>query len=237
VTHVTCNVRINMKRIFEFITKANQVLLFLAVLAVFAFATYLIYQDSSRSYQTPHVSVAQTPEALKKVVVDDVRLLGNVSGVYVFGVVKREVAPSGENEVNTKRKMDFGSFSRDNESGQIVNAVFSKDGRKVKTLLEADGLVLSHSIHGDYRAGKFKAFLFLCATEDTDGNHLLDSNDRNDLYIISDDLTKPDIIIHGALSYDITSDTHLIVKTRDHGELQFTDVNIETLEQKEVKWK
>jgi hypothetical protein len=226
-----------MKRIYEFITKANQVLLFLAVLGVSAFVTYLVYQDSSRHYQPPHVSIAQTPEALKKVVVDDVRLLGSFSGIYVFGVIKREVAPNGQPESNRKLKMDSSFSSREGDSGQIVNVVFSKDGRKVKTLLEADGLVLSHHLNGDYRADKFKAFLFLCATEDTDGNHVLDSNDRNDLYIISNDLVKPDIVIHGVLGYDIVSDTRLVVKTRDHDELHFTDVDIETLEKKEVKWK
>lgn len=226
-----------MKRIYEFITKTNQILIFLATLGVLAGITYLFYQATSTRYQPPHVAIAQTPEEIKRVVVDDVRFLGDSSGIYIFGIIKREVAPSGQPTRRGEAKV-FGSFSgSERENGEIVNVVFSKDGRKVKTLLEADGLVLSYAFSGQYRAEKFKPLLFSCVTEDTDGNHVFDKNDRNDLYIVSDDLGKPDMVIHGLLGYDIVSNSRIIIKTREHDILHFYDIDTDTSERKEVIWK
>lgn len=221
-----------MKRIYEFITKANQVLLFLLIIGGTAFISYMIY-ESSRPHEPPHVAVAQTTEEAKGSIVEDVRFLGLRSGLYVFGIEKRVVSPSKEPLI----KRSVGYLGEGGEAGQTVNVVFSKGEQRIRALLQNDGLVLSYDVVEVPPAEKFKALLFLCVTEDTDGNHRLDGNDRNDLYIVSDGLEKPDLVVKEVSAYRSTSPTRLVVKTGKGNDPRFWDVDTESQEKKEIAWK
>jgi hypothetical protein len=65
------------------------------------------------------------------------------------------------------------------EPGEIVNVIFVKGGQRVKTLLVNDGLVLSHYVSGRYQSERLQPLLFLRASEDTDGNHILNKNEES----------------------------------------------------------
>jgi hypothetical protein len=217
-----------MKRIYNFITKANQVLLFLVLVGCPILIWYLF---QCRGYEPAQVPVAQSAEEAKESVVKDVRFLGQSSGIYVFGIVKHIVRKE------PSRNGLLASASLGNEelrSGEIVNVSFSRGEQRLRTLLQNDGLILSENVDRD---NKFKALLFNCITEDTDGNHRLDVSDRNDLYIVSEDLDKPDFVIKGALEFRVTSATHLLVKTQEDLGLRFWDVDVEASTKKEVAWK
>ena len=222
-----------MKRLFDFLVKTNQVLLFLTLVGAIGLAIYIFYQTTATHYEPPHVSIAQTPEEEKKVVVSDVRFLGESRGIYLFGIVKHEIAEPGPGGMRM-----ISSLSREYDEGQIVNVVFSKDSKRVKTLLKADGLVAENNLTGQYSSDtNFTPYLFMCVTEDTDGNHVLDTRDREDLYIVARDLSTPDIVIKGASSFNVISATHLVVKTGTGEKVQFLDVDTEHATQKEVEWK
>lgn len=228
-----------MKRIYDWITKANQVLLFFAILGGMTLILYTIYQ-TTRRYVPPHVSVAQTAEQAKGSVVEDVTFLGPTSGLYVLGIVKRVVTAGGEPWLRPSMSY-LGKGGGD--SGETVNIVFSKGEQRVRTLLPKDGLVLSHNAYtvlgmpGERPPDKFKALLFLCVTEDTDGNHRLDQNDRNDLYVVSGGLENPDIVVQGILDHRTVSPTHVVVKTGESKAVRFWDIDIETQARKEIIWK
>lgn len=222
-----------MKRLFDFLIKANQVLLFLILLGAIALAIYIFYQTTADHYEPPHVSIAQTPEEEKKVVVSDVRFLGESKGIYLFGIVKREIAEPGQGGMRM-----INSLSRGYDEGQIVNVVFSKGSKTVKTLLKADGLVVDNNLSGqNYSDTNFTPYLFMCVTEDTDGNHVLDTRDREDLYIVARDLSTPDVVIKGASGFNVISATHLVVKIGTGEKVQFLDVDTEHETQKAVEWK
>jgi hypothetical protein len=119
----------------------------------------------------------------------------------------------------------------------MVNVIFSKGDQRVRTLLQNDGLVLSNNIYFEQKPEKIKALLFNCVTEDTDGNHRLDENDRNDLYVLSEGLEKPDLVIKGVRAHRTISPTHLIVETGDPNDPHVSDVDIVTQAQKEIVWK
>lgn len=222
-----------MKRLFDLITKANQILLFLALLGIIGGTIFIIYQENSDHYQPPHVAVAQTPEEEKKTVVEDVRFLGESGDVYVFGIVKREVAKHEQTGIRMISNLS-GEYSDD----QIVNVIFSNGSKKLKTLLKDDGLVVENNLSGHYYSDtNFTPYLFMCVTEDTDENHVLDRRDREDLYIVARDLSKPDIVIKQVSGFDIISATHLVVKTCTGDAAHFLDVDTEGLTQKEIKWK
>jgi hypothetical protein len=221
-----------MKRVYDWITKANQVLLFFVIIGGTTLFFYLMYR-STRPYETPHVSVAQTAEEAKESVVRDVVFLDQSSGIYVLGVVKRVVIPRKEPWL---RPSVAYLGSGDENSGQTVNIVFSKGERRIRTLLEKDGLVLYHNSYREQRK-EFDALLFTCITEDTDGNHLLDEKDRNDLYIVSEGLEKPDLVVKGVLEHRVISPTHLVVKTGEPKVARFWDIDTEAQSQKEILWK
>src|SRR4051812_32273288 len=136
-----------MKRIYNWITKANQILLFFAILGGMFLVSYMTYQ-SFRRYEPPHVSVTQTAEEAKGSVVEDVEFLGQSSGLYMFGIVKRLVTPAGE---PWGRSTAYLGKAHDG-GGETVNIVFSKGTQRVRTLLQQDGLILSHNLYDDRRA-------------------------------------------------------------------------------------
>lgn len=223
-----------MKRLFDLIIKINQILLFLALLGMIGGIIFIIYQLKSEHYQPPQVAVAQTSEGEKKTAVEDVRFLGESGDIYVFGIVKREVAKYEQ----TGMRMINSLSDRDNE-GQIVNVVFSKGSKRVKTLLKDEGLVIENNLYDRYNYSdtNFTPYLFMCVTEDTDGNLVLDGRDREDLYIVARDLNKPDMVIKGASSFNVVSATHLLVKTGTGDAVHFMDVDTERQTQKEIEWK
>ena len=222
-----------MKRIYEFITKANQVLLFFAIIGGTVLILYFVW-EAFRPHEPPHVAVAQTAEEAKGSIVEDVRFLGrSESGLYLFGIEKRVVSPGREPLL----KRSVGYLGSGEEAGQTVNVVFSKGEQRIRALLQNDGLVLSHDVFAVPPSERFKALLCLCVTEDTEGNHRLDGNDRNDLYIVSDGLEKPDLVVKEVSSYRATSPTRLVVKTGKGNDPRFWDVDTETQEKKEIAWK
>jgi hypothetical protein len=221
-----------MKRIYDWITKANQVLLFFVMIGGTALVSLLIYQ-SFRRYEPPHVSVAQTPEEAKESVVQDVVFLGQSSGIYVVGIMKRVVTAGTEPWL----RPSVGHLGKgDENSGQIVNVVFSRGEQRIRTLLEKDGLVLSNNMYEPSRKEN-KTLLFSCVTEDTDGNHRLDEKDRNDLYVVADGLGKPDMVVKGVSAFRVIGPTHLVVQTGEGGAARFWDLDTESQSQKEIVWK
>lgn len=225
-----------MKRIYDWITKANQVLLFFLILGIALWISYFVYDTYQRrhSYEPPSVAIAQSAEEAKKSVINDVTFLGESSGVYVFGLKKRVIT------AEQWRKESSGFLgSEDNASipAEIVNVVFSRGDQPLKTLLTHDGLVVEKDVFAKYDSQNIKASLFRCVTEDTDGNHKLDENDRTDLYVVAEALDQPDLVVKGVIGYRMISVTHLIAKTDESKVIRFWDINIQTQAKKEIPWK
>jgi hypothetical protein len=224
-----------MKRIYEWITKANQVLLFFLIIGAVVGISYLFY-DSYRTrhmFDAPSVPIAQTAEEAKSSVVQDVRFLDEYDGIYVFGLTKRVILSESD-----RRRLLSASLGNEEmrDPGQTVNVVFSRMEQPVRKLLQNDGLILSHSIakHG---SEKLKASVFLCITEDTNGDRRLDENDRKDLYVVSEGLDKTNLVIKEGVQERVISATHLIAKTTESDGIHFWDVDIETQTKKEITWK
>ncbi|HEV2806575.1 MAG TPA: hypothetical protein VGW57_16740 [Chthoniobacterales bacterium] len=222
-----------MKRLYEWITKANQVLLFLVLLGAAAYVAGFFYDLKKRRWEPPSVAVAQTAEEAKSSVVLEVRFLGQVSGIYVFGLMKRVVV---DEQAWLRASASLGSEDS-RYPGYMVNVVFSKGDQPLRKLLPKDGLVLSDYLLNEQDPYKFSASRFTCVTEDTDGNHQLDEKDRNDLYIISANLDRPDMVFNGVLGDRVISPTHIMVKTGTAKDPHFWDVDVETQAKKEIPWK
>jgi hypothetical protein len=221
-----------MKRLYEWITKANQVLLFFLIIGVAILISQFVY-DRFRPYEQPHVSIAQSAEEAKSNVVQDVLFLKNDAGVFVFGLMKRVIVAD---ESSWRRTAYLGNEELAYPGG-MVNVVFSKEGQPLRKLLQRDGLVLSHAIFVEYEHQKMKASLFVCVTDDTDGNHRLDKNDRNDLHVVFEDLSKPTLVVNGVSEHWVISPTHLVVKTAESTAPHFWDIDLETQAKKEIAWK
>jgi hypothetical protein len=135
-----------MKRIYEWITKANQVLLFFLIIGAAVGISYLFYDlyRTRHVFDEPSVAIAQTAEEAKTSnVVQEVRFFDEYDGIYVFGLVKRFILDASD-----KRRLLSSSLGNEEvrDPGQIVNVVFSKAEQPVRKLLPNDGMILSHSI-------------------------------------------------------------------------------------------
>lgn len=220
-----------MKRIYNWLTKANQVLLFLVLLGGIVLICYGLYTQSGR-YEPPHVAIAQTPEEAGKSVVEDINFLGRSSaGIYVLGLVKHIVKP--ERERWGRSVAYLGSA----EQGQIVNIVFSKGDHRIRTLLPRDGLVLRNNAGDEKDRDAIKVLTFDCVTEDTDGNHRLDDDDRHDLYLVAEGLERPDTVVTAVLEYRSIAPGRLMVKTKEGEVIRFWDIDTSTQARAEIVWK
>jgi hypothetical protein len=224
-----------MKRIYEWITKANQVLLFFLIIGAAVGISYLFYDlyRTRHIFDAPSIPIAQSAEEAKTTVTEDVRFLDEYDGVYVFGIMKRMIL-----DETARRRLLSGSLGNEETPypGQMVNVIFSRAEPPIRKLLQNDGLILSHSI-AKHTSEKLKASVFLCVVEDTNRDRRLDENDRKDLYVLAESLDKPDLIIKGGSEQRLISPTHLIVKTTESDGIHFWDVDIETQAKKEIAWK
>jgi hypothetical protein len=219
-----------MKRIYSWLTKANQVLLFFVLLGGIVLICYGLYVQSGR-YDPPHVTVAQTPQEAEKSIVEDIHFLGRSStGIYVLGLVKHMVKP--EREPWGRSVAYLGSP----EQGQIVNVVFSKGDRRIRTLLPRDGLVLRNNAGDEKDRDTIKMLTFDCVTEDTDGNHRLDDNDRHDLYLVAEGLERSDMVVAAVVDYRPVAPGRLIVKTKEGEVIRFWDIDTSTQAKAEIVW-
>jgi hypothetical protein len=220
-----------MKRIFNWLTQANQVLLFFVLLGGIALISYGLYQ-SSRRYEPPHVEIAQTPEQARKSMLEDVDFLGrSTSDIYILGLIQHMVKPE------TEPWGTSAAYLGRAESGQTVNIAFSKGDHRLRTLLPKDGLVLYNNVLDQADRDKLKTLLFGCVTEDTDGNHRLDANDRTDLYLVAEGLDAPDMVIKGVTQYRAAAPGHLVVKTKEGEAIRFWDIDTATRAKTEIVWK
>src|SRR5437764_12487562 len=182
-----------MKRLYDWITKANQVLLFFLIIGGAVGISYLFYDcyRSRHMFEPPRVAIAQSAEEARSSVVQDVRFLDEYDGIYVFGLMKRMIV-----DESARSRLPTSSLGNEEVAypGQMVNVVFSRAEQPIRKLLQNDGLILSHSI-AKHTSEKLKASVFLCITEDTNGDRRLDENDRKDLYVVSESLDKPDLVI------------------------------------------
>ena len=224
-----------MKRLYEWITKANQVLLFVLIVGIALFLLYFFYDayQTRHVFEPPSVTIAQSAEQAEASLVEEVRLLEEYAGIYVFGIMKRMIL-----DESAQKRLLAGSLGNEEIAypGHMVNVVFSRAEQPVKRLLQNDGLVLSHRIAKD-KFEKLNASVFLCVTEDTDGDHRLDAKDRKDLYVVSENLDRPDLVIRGGSDYWVVSPTYLAVKTMESDGIHFWEFDIESQAKREISWK
>lgn len=227
-----------MKRLYNFITKANQVMLFVAAMVLVGIAAYKIIAECSRDeWGGPQVSIARTPEEHGKIKIDDVRLLGKYADSYVFGVIKGMIEARGEadGDISSAASKITGSGGG---SAEMVNVLFVSAGAPPRSLLKSDGLVLSYDLPSQRTNEGFRFHRFYCITEDTNGDHVLDRKDRRDLYVVDLNLKRADMVLSDAGSDAVVSPTALLLKNTDaNGVIHFFEVDCEARTQKEIVWK
>ena len=168
----------------------------------------------------------------------DVRFLGKWGDYYVFGIMKRAIIAEADGLAHKAPRMElFRSYGSDSDTGQMVNVVYSRGDRVVKSLLAHDGLILDPRLPRSNDREVFAAHLYLCVTADTNGDHTLDEKDRPALVIVDPDLKRPDVIIADCVQFEILTFTRLMVKTQTDGALRFFEVDVQTGERTEAVWK
>jgi len=225
-----------MKRFFEFITKANQVLFFVVLVGGITLGLLLPSFQKVRALKPRQVSVADPAAEPAVTQIRDVQFLGTSHQLFVFGIVKLEVSLNPGSAGKPKMEL-FHSSSRGEDRGSIVNVVYSRGDQVVRMLLANDGLVVDQRLPRIYDQEKFTADVFTCVTADTDGNHQLNEDDRRDLIIVDPEMKRPDIIVQNCVEFEIISPTRLIVKIRTSDSLSFVQVDVSTGQKAPVAWK
>jgi hypothetical protein len=219
-----------MSRFFSFVAKANQVLFLLVLIGVAILVTTFFIDEYSnnRTRNVPIVDAAK-PESSVENSPASVIFLGKTDAAYVIGIIRPEVIRHRDApRLLSSKSKDF--------EGELVNVHFVTPTGVAVPLLKTDGLVLSHVLSpSNYEKDELNICLFRCVTDDTDGNRVLNEEDRVDLHLTSIDGSTAPLVIKSAVDYDVVSNTELVVTTRDAQGIEILSVDTRTLTVHSVK--
>lgn len=220
------------------LSKINQVLFLVILLTVVGMIGYFVLDDMAANRARRHNGVATTPEKTEISYRVDPEFQARGGGTYAFAIVRE---PAKDSESPSSFSSRSGEPFR-----QTVNFNFVRDGRKARSLLPSNALVVSQNlahpneIHHYGPAAEdtpFAQWLFCCVTEDTNHDGQLAPNDRQDLYIVDPKLAKPDMVIQDVLTYHILNDHQLLVPTGDSDNPRYLLVDIGARTRTEIPWK
>jgi hypothetical protein len=225
-----------MRRILQFVTHANQFLLFAAILVSIVFVGYQVARELRRDYSPPEIRVISSEAAASVPIEQQVELLGFRDGVFAFGIKQSQVA-AYDIEHSAAQTNSFSS-AREGYGTSLVNVVFSDGDKVVKRLLDRDGMILHYKMADRSMSGeKFAYHLFWCVTKDSNGDGVLNSSDRKTLFIVSPSLSSPDLVLDDASEPTVIATDILVVRTGFGSDSRFWTIGPELGIRKEIVWK
>ena len=245
-----------LKRIYSFITRANQVLFFIGICVVLIAVGFALYREIFRpTYYNPGPQVSiENPEQGKdpskpSATITDVDVLYRDEVTTIIGIWKSQIQkPNGDkaavfgdigvasaaSSVAKQARMYGGR-------GALVNLRIFKTGSSTfRNLLPSDGLIVSNDYDlRRYAPQQFKtlaAFIFEVVTDDTNNDSMLTAEDDRTLILVDRSQEKPDLKIPNYMSYGYSSPGKIVVKTKTKDEVRFLEVELTTFKTSEIPW-
>ena len=223
-----------MKRIFAFLTAANQVLLFIGALAALVLLGMALVQEL-RPRGTDGVPVRDASEKPAPPEITSVDFLTRSHGFALFGVRKDYVGKETPELAAHAGKITSSSYHLG--MSHHLNVIFSDGTRVRRHLLPQDGMILRHAFASEEdEERRFKAHVFHCVLTDTNHDGMLGYNDSAALLIVRPDLSGENLRIDDVRDFTVLSRDELLVETGTGAQTRFWIVDAATFDRREVAW-
>jgi len=246
-----------IKRIYSFITRANQVLFFLGICIVLAVLGFALYKEIFRATyydHGPQVRIENpntekdSNEPSPPATITDIDVLYRDEVVTIIGIWKSQIQkPNGDKAAVfeslgvAKAASSVAEQARMyNDRGALVNLrIFKTGSSSFRNLLPSDGLIIGNDYDLRQYAPqplKTPAFIFEVVTDDTNNDSTLTREDDRSLILVDRALEKPDLKIPNFIRYGYSSSGKIVVRTKNKNEVRFLEVDLATFKTSEIPW-
>lgn len=177
-------------KVYSFVSKANQYLLFTGILLMMVFFTFMIIKEFTRDgYQPPKVEIVNDTTGPTEIKYSK-DYVTRIKDVHVLKIRSNQIDPKAKHG-NVLNNVEYfsGESDRSYKEGSTVNFLFVTADGENHLLFEQDKFFQSFSLASfEHKTNQYKQFriaksLYLVAAKDTNNDGFLSGKDELDLYI------------------------------------------------------
>lgn len=216
-----------MKKFLAFVSTANQLLIFLAVLLfIFMIGKDLISDILKPSYEKPKIKIIGNSDDVKDVV--EVKYLTTfdkeILDTYIFDISSDSITIKSGPELGGSTLNMFSGGAR--KTYQKVNLLFVPKSGSSYLLMKNNAYITKTSY---YRVSKDKdrynknlsKNIYLVISKDTDADGFLSRDDMADLYVSDYNGKNLNIVLKGVESYKPIKDDLIMIEVRGKSDMVF----------------
>ena len=237
-----------LKRIYTFITRANQILFFLGICIILASAGFALYREFQQRnhYYGPQV-IIETAETKKDPAkagtsITSVDVLYRDEITTIIGLWKSHIQkPNGAETAVFERSFAAKASGGGNDAydGLVNLRIFKTGSSTYRNLLPSDGLIIDHNNlrYNHFAQSKAPAaFILVVVADDTNNDGVLTTEDDRALIIVDRAQEKSDLKISDYISHTETTAGKIAVKIKAKDGIRFLEVDLTTFETTEIPW-
>lgn len=217
-------------KLFHFVSKANQYLLFFGSLLVLLFFAFLFAKEFLRdnTYRPPQVEIVSTDpgKSAPVNVIYTKRYVAAIKDVHILDIESNQINPEKKhkrNSGNIEIVNHFSGGSADYKSSSTVNMMFVTQEQDNYLLFEQDKFIDRRSLaqfetSEDRYNRNYISFknAYLVAEEDTNSDGFLSSEDKLNFYLSDYDGKQLTLMLENVSDFSYQAD-HQILLTKGYG--------------------
>lgn len=224
--------------IMKFISKANQIIFFLVAVGL---ALVLLFNLVSswlvNPWQPQQVKVIEsdTKDGQVQAVVEYLKVhAGKIKDTHIFELYSNYIQSGFKHEMKLQEDADemMDYYSGDSKRLMSVVNIMFVDSNDVKNMLfEKDVMILNRryaNFNKEYVSKRVAFNLYNVVSKDSNGDGVLDDNDKQDLYRTLYNGQQRVRIMDDIYSYEIIGDDLLLISHEENNEMQFYEYNLKS---------
>ena len=205
-------------KIYNFITKANQIIFFgFAIFMAIIFLLSLI-----PILNTPQVTIINTKESnssgtkVQEIIYEKV-FSKYIKDTYVIELKSNQILQKSRNNFGLTPTLGYSSMiGYSGDKLALVNLLFTKRGESARKLFDKDSYITSFKLYKirsskRYNSMKLEKNIYSVIKDDTNKDNILDSKDREDLYVSDYDGQNLTLVTEDIVSYKLVEDNQVLI--------------------------
>jgi len=198
-----------MNKVMSFISKANQVIFFFAVLIVIVILSYQLLSSLFKTPYTPPKIQIVDKDSQKK---NDVEVKYKVD--FERSIMDVLVFEISANAIETKQESTMLSMFEYSNKFQTVNLLFSSKSGASYKLMENNAYIRRASFYKlkDDSRDKLSKNFYLIVSNDTNGDGFLSKKDDSNLFLSDYNGKNMALVLKGVNDYQVIQDNLLLIE-------------------------
>jgi len=218
------------KKAVDFISKANQILFFLAIIIIIGFVLMTAYPFLFPSkYERPRVQLIENSiDDSTKVVKNSKQYLSFTKDIHVIKILANTINSKQHN----RPSKTFNLFSSRDDGKETVNFIFVDEHGHNQKLFINDLLIQRYTLSDDENLKNtgysLSKNIYLVIHSDTNNDGFLSEDDSKSLYLSSYKGDDVNLVIENIQRYELIGDNKLLIEKEDNTEKDFYIYNVKS---------